>query len=153
MEEPEFVQNYLQYVDERVRWHKREADRTMLQYISLRLGMVLFSASLPALTVLDNRTWAIMASIVVAALTGLDTQFQWGEEWRHFRSGQLALERARRDYDRRKYEIESGYADAALGGEIFSMLCTEVEGLLQTETERFFKFRITPWKGQAGRAA
>lgn len=77
----------------------------MIQFIGLRLSLVLTSAALPALTSLENRSWASITSVVVAALTGLDTQFQWGDEWRHFRSPQLSLEHARRDYDKRLNEV------------------------------------------------
>jgi hypothetical protein len=120
----------------------------MVQFIANRLALVVASAGLPALTVLENRTWAIIASVLVATLTGLDTQFQWGEEWRHFRSTQLALERARRDFGKRKFAIAAGVAIGAVHSDSdnFDALYSEVETLLQTETERFFKFRIASWK-------
>jgi hypothetical protein len=154
MTEPAFEQEYLEYVDGRIQWHKRSADRTMLQFITVRLALVLISASLPALTVLPNRVWATVAAVLVAALAGLDTQFQWGEEWRHFRSTQLALERARRDFDMRAYAIAAGSAGpgAKSATENFTTFYKVVEELLQSETDRFFKFRITPWKKGSARS-
>ena len=150
MTEQPFDQQYLGYVDGEIRRLKRLADRTMVQFIFVRLTLVLVSASLPALTTLESHLPAIIASVVVAALAGLDTQFQWGEEWRHFRSTQLALERARRDFDRRKYLIDTGEAVQGVqsNADNVSIFSKEVETLLQSETDRFFKFRIAPWKKQ-----
>jgi hypothetical protein len=102
---------------------------------------------------MKNELWAIVASILVAALTGLDTQFQWGEEWRHFRSTQLALERSRRDYERRTSAFATEAEVDIPYNEKFAMFYSEAESILQAETERFFKFRITQWKQQAGRAS
>jgi hypothetical protein len=99
MAKQRYEQEYLKFVEGRIRWNRRTADRTMVQYIGVRLGLVLVSAALPALTMLQDRIWAIAASVIIATLTGLDTHFQWGDEWRHFRTTQLALEKARRDYD------------------------------------------------------
>ena len=145
-----YGQDYLNYVSERAKWYKRSADRTMVQFIAVRLGLVLASAALPALTVLSNRIWAIIASVLVATLTGLDTQFQWGEEWRHFRSTQLALERAQRNFAKRGQSIAAGVTSgtARSDADNFNEFFDEVEGLLQTESERFFKFRIAPWKSK-----
>jgi hypothetical protein len=148
---PAFEQNFLDHVEERIRWHKRSANRTMVQFIAVRLGLVVASAALPALTLLSNNLWAILTSVLVASLTGLDTQFQWGEEWRHFRSTQLAIERAQRDFQKRKYAICAG-ATAQSEADNFDAFYAEVEALLQTETERFFKFRIAPWKAASSKA-
>ena len=151
MSDLQFREEYLQHVDEAIKSAKRTADRTMFQFVGLRLLMVLASASLPALVLLDHKIWPTIAAVLVAVLAGLDTQFQWGEEWRHFRSTQLALERCRRDYERRGYLAAAG---GALGSptsdlESFSRFFDEVESLLQSEADRFFKFRITAWQAKA----
>ena len=65
----------------------------MVLFTGFRITLVVVSASLPALTVIAPPGWSTGAAVLVAALAGLDTQFRWGEEWRHFRSNQLALER------------------------------------------------------------
>ena len=96
-----FEDQFLGFLDGAIRQQKRMADRAMVQFIVLRLLMVVASASLPALTTIENRVWSTVAAVLVAVLTGLDTQFRWGEEWRHFRSTQLTLERMRRDYEYR----------------------------------------------------
>jgi hypothetical protein len=148
MAEQSSDREYLQFVDERIKWYKRTADRTMVQFIAIRFGLVLVSAALPALTLLEHRTWAIGASVLIAALTGLDTQFQWGDEWRHFRSTQLALERARRHYDLAVADASRGPSRlrARTGQASFSSFYEEVERLLERDAEQFFKFRIRPWK-------
>jgi|tagenome__1003787_1003787.scaffolds.fasta_scaffold20975771_4 hypothetical protein len=147
MAEQPFNQEYLDRVQERIRWNKRAADRTMGQFIFVRLGLVLVSAALPALTTIPNRIWATVAAVLVAVLTGLDTQFQWGEEWRHFRTTQLALERAKSDFDKRRSE---GERSAKAREQNFGLFYNEVQDLLQRDIDQFFKFRITQWKRQAG---
>ena len=108
--------------------YRRMADRAMVQFVIVRLGLVIGSATLPALTTLENRSWAIVAAVVVAALAGLDTQFQWGQEWQHFRSTEIALER-----------------DAAAARN-FDSFYQSTDRLLETETEKFWRFRITRWR-------
>jgi len=150
MNDETFEQQYLRELDRRAGWYKRTGDRTMAQFIVVRLGLVLISASLPALTTFQARGWATAAAVLVAVLAGLDTQFQWGEEWRHFRSTQYALERARRDYERRKSAISSGNPDSEVTTHEANLatLYAQAEDLLQSETDRFFRFRITSWKAQ-----
>ena len=148
MSDLQFKEEYLQHVEDAIRSTKRTADRTMVQFVGLRLLMVLASASLPALVLVDQKVWPTIAAILVAVLAGLDTQFQWGEEWRHFRSTQLALERCRRDYERRSYVAAAGGALGSPTSDVdsFTQFFDEVESLLQSEADRFFKFRITSWQ-------
>jgi hypothetical protein len=148
MSEAAFEAEFLEFLDLAIGRTKRMADRAMVQFVVLRLGLIAASASLPALTTLTDRTWSTVDAVLVAVLAGLDTQFRWGEEWRHFRSTQLALERMRRDYGRRKSAVNSGriVGDIATGIQNFDKLFTEVENLLQSEADSFFKFRITEWR-------
>lgn len=100
---------------------------------------------------LHDRIWAILAAVLVAVLTGLDTQFQWGEEWRHFRSTQVALETAQRDYEWREHTLAGGgtAGDIQTQADNFARFYDETKSIEQSETDRFFKFRITPWRRQA----
>jgi len=146
-----FEDEYLRFVDGAIHHNKRLADRAMVQFVGLRLALVVGSASLPALTAaVPDQAWAIGAAVLVAALTGLDTQFRWGEEWRHFRSTQLMLERMRRDYDRRASALKAGRSvgNITTEAENFAKFYADVEDLLQSEVDRFFKFRITEWRPQ-----
>ena len=150
-----FEDRFLGFLDGAIRQQKRMADRAMVQFIVLRLLMVAASASLPALTTIENRTWSTVAAVLIAVLTGLDTQFGWGEEWRHFRSTQLTLERMRRDYEYRKHALEGGrtFGNITTNTDNFDKLLTEVEELLHTESATFFKFRITEWRQPSERPA
>ena len=71
-----FEDQFLGFLDGAIRQQKRMADRVMVQFIVLRLLMVVASASLPALTTIENRVWSTVAAVLVAVLTGLDTQFR-----------------------------------------------------------------------------
>jgi hypothetical protein len=138
------------FLAEAIQRQKRMADRAMVQFVALRLTLVLASASLPALTTIPDRTLSTGAAVLVAVLTGLDTQFRWGEEWRHYRSTQLALERMRRDYERHKSALAAGRSVAGIttDADNFDRLYASVEELLQAGTDSFFKFRITQWRSQ-----
>jgi hypothetical protein len=155
MTENTFEGEFFGFLNDAIRQQKRLADRAMVQFIALRLMVVVASALLPALTTIPNRGWATGAAVLITALTGLDTQFRWGEEWRHFRSTQLSLERMRRDYRRRAAAIESGRSVGTISTPEgnFEKLFTNVEDLLQSEADSFFKFRITEWRQPQGRAA
>ncbi len=143
-----FEDEYLSTLDGSIQRIKHLADRSMVLFVCLRTALVVLSASLPALTVVPDRNWSTVAAVIVAALTGLDTQFRWGEEWRHFRSTQLGLQRMRRDFDRRKSLLGSRASvdGISAGTDNFAKLFIDVETLLQSEADRFFKFRITEWR-------
>ena len=146
-----YKDEYLGFIDDTVRKAKRTADRAMVQFITLRLLMVAASASLPALTLLPHRGWTIGAAVLVAVLAGLDTQFQWGEEWRHFRSTQLTLAHLRREYEKRNFALKEDSAVDDIKTEVqnFTRLFDDVENLLRSEVAGFFRFRIAPWKTQS----
>jgi hypothetical protein len=150
MNDSTFEEKFLAFLGQTIRSTKWTADRAMVQFIVLRLSLVVASASLPALTTLADRVWATGAAVLVAVLAGLDTQFQWGEEWRHFRSAQLALARMQREFERRRAALDAGRSVGAVttAAENFEKLYQDVEGLLQSEADSFFKFRITRWQPQ-----
>ena len=107
MADESFTEEFLGFVDAAIRQQKRFADRAMVQFVTLRLMMVVASALLLALTTLSNRGWATGAVVLVAALTGLHTQFRWGEEaalpFNTTYTGAL-----KRDYRHRVAAIEAG---------------------------------------------
>ena len=86
-----FEGKFIEFLDGAIQRSKRSTDRAMVQFVVLRLLLVVASASLPALITIAGQNWSSVVAVLVAALTGLDTQFRWGEEWRHFRSTQLSL--------------------------------------------------------------
>jgi hypothetical protein len=150
-----FNDDFFGFLDGAIHQQKRLADRAMVQFVVLRLSLVVASASLPALITIAGKEWSSAVAVLVAALTGLDTQFRWGEEWRHFRSTQLALERMRRGYERRKSAVSAGrtVGNITTEAENFDKLYADVEELLQTEADSFFKFRITEWRQPQERPA
>jgi len=103
-----FEDEFFGFLDGAIHQPKRLADRAMVQFVVLRLSLVVASAALPALITMAGKEWSSGVAVLVAALTGLNTQFRWGEEWRHFRSTQLALERMKRDYNHRKAALTWG---------------------------------------------
>ncbi|MDR3493670.1 MAG: DUF4231 domain-containing protein [Ancalomicrobiaceae bacterium] len=148
MKGAEFEIGFLEFLIGTTARTKHLADRAMIQFVALRLLMVFTSALLPALATRDDRLWVTGAAILVAVLTGLDTQFRWGEEWKHFRSTQMTLERLRREYEFRKLSIQCGrvIGNVKTDEDNFEKLYSDVEILLQSEADRFFKFRITEWR-------
>ena len=150
-----FEGKFIEFLDGAIQRSKRSADRAMVQFVVLRLMLVVASASLPALITIAGQNWSSVVAVLVAALTGLDTQFRGGEEWRHFRSTQLSLERMKRDYDRRQSALDEKrpIGKITTQAESFDKLYSDVEELLQSESDRFFKFRITEWRQPQGHAA
>jgi hypothetical protein len=143
-----FEHKYNEFVGATVRRTKRMADRAMCQFIVLRISLVVTSASLPAFTTFANPGWSTAAAVSVAILAGLDTQFRWGEEWRHFRSTQNMLERLDREFHHRSAALEGGrtIGDIQTSAQNFDKFHRDVEELLQSESDRFFKFRVVEWK-------
>jgi hypothetical protein len=143
-----FEENFLTLLDSSIASTKRLADRAMCQFVGLRILMVVGGASIPFWTLMPERWPAALAGVFVAALTGFDTQFQWGQEWQHFRSVQLTLERKKRDYQYRQAALQNGHIFGAIktADDNFAKLRDEVEELLATDTRSFFSFRITRWR-------
>jgi hypothetical protein len=148
-----FEDEFFRLLDSGIRQQKRLADRAMVEFIVLRLSLVVASASLPALIMIAGKEWSSGVAVLVAPLTGLDTQFRWGEEWRHFRSTQITLERMKRDYDHRKAALNGGRSigNITTKAENFDKLYSDVEDFRQTQADSFFKFRVTEWQQPHGR--
>jgi hypothetical protein len=68
---------------------------------------------------------------------------------------QLSLERMKRDYDRRQSALDEKRPIGKITTRVesFDKLYSDVEELLQSESDRFFKFRITEWRQPQGHAA
>ena len=143
-----FEARTLRLLDEAIARSKGQADRPMVLFITLRLGLITASAVLPALAA-HGSPYLSFVAILVTILTGLDTHFHWGDEWRHFRRTQLGLQRLRRDFEFRRYALANGRTVGAVtnGVENLETLHNAVENLLLSESDAFFKFRITEWSG------
>ena len=150
MSSAEFKSNFEAFVSNSVARTKGLADRAMILFTSLRVSLIVLSAMLPALTILAPPIWPAVAAIAVTILTGIDTQFRWGEEWRHSRSTQITLERLQRECEDRAAELGAGATagDITTQNASFDRFRHDVEVLMQTETDRFFQFRVTEWKSK-----
>ncbi|MBW6530522.1 DUF4231 domain-containing protein [Sphingomonas sp. RRHST34] len=151
MADTEFDRDFLAAVGRDQHKMKKLADRSMVLFILLRLGLVVGSASLPALSAFAERSWSTVFAIAVAVLAGLDTQFRWGEEWRHFRSAEMTLGRLRQDYDHGIASLKAGRAASELKSpaDVFERFYEDVVKFQQSEADNFFKFRIVEWKRNA----
>lgn len=140
-----YLDDLVAFVGKTVKSCRTAANWAMCQFIIVRLGLVVVAALLPYLTTLDDKTFASVAAIIVAILTGFDTQFQWGEEWRQYRSTERALERLQREFELRQHSLKEGplgNIDTDLKN--VQKFSGDVEELLREHNSAFFKFRITP---------
>lgn len=139
-----FEARFGRFVQQSIVRTKKLADRAMVLFILLRLALIIASASLPALTTLAPPIWPTIAAVIVTILTALDTQFRWGEEWRHFRSTQVALQQMQLDYEYRAAVVAAGrtYNSVKTSADNLDSFYKEVEQLLKGETDQFFKFRL-----------
>jgi type IV secretory pathway TrbD component len=145
-----FEKTYVDHVAEELQRLQKYADRNYKIFVGLRTALVVFSASLPALTGMGFAVWATVWATMVAILAGVDAQFQPGERWQHFRSAQINLDRIRRDYERRK-SVLHGAGDGTTDlikseAENFQKLYADAEALLANEMEAFWKFGVTKWR-------
>jgi hypothetical protein len=142
-----YEEHYLAYVADSIKQYKRQADRPMRLFVTLRVALIAASALLP---VLAAKNLAVMPYVAagVTALTLLDTHFRWGEEWKHFRRTQLVLQRLKRDYEFRCFALDRGRTVGAVKDRLGNLeaLQNAVESLMLAETDEFFRFRITEEK-------
>jgi hypothetical protein len=146
-----FEKSYLDHVAEQLQRLQRLADRNFHRFIALRAALVVFSASLPALTGMGFRVASTVAATIVAILAGFDAQFQPGERWQHFRSAQIDLDRIRRDYERRKSVLQGaggGITDIKSEAENFQELFADAEALLANEMDAFWRFGVIKWRSR-----
>jgi len=73
-----FEDEFFGFLDGAIHQQKRLADRAMVQFVVLRLSLVVASAALPALITTAGKEWSSGVAVLVAALTGLDTPISMG---------------------------------------------------------------------------
>jgi len=76
-----FEKTYLDHVTEQLQRLQRYADRNRLRFLWLRGALVVFSASLPALTGMGFSGVATFWAVIVAILASGEAQLQPGERW------------------------------------------------------------------------
>lgn len=136
--------DYFEFLAKEVHYYRWHANKAMILFIVLRLVLTVLSASLPALAALaasnTPREYLTLASIMIAVLAALDTQFKWGDEWRQYRTTQMSVERLTRLYH------QGAYAPDLEEEARFHKFVNDAETLIARDSQSFFKFRITAWR-------
>lgn len=145
MNEDPFEAEFIQFLNDAIKRARGRATRSQWAFNGSRVALVVLAAALPALVSYGPSTVATTASVIVAALAGLDAQFKPGEQWRHHRSVQLTLMTMKREYD---FLIKHGEAAPSenTSPTPFVRLRNNVEKYLEHEASKFFEFRITKWQ-------
>jgi hypothetical protein len=132
---------YLKFLTESVEWYRRHANKAMVLFILVRLVLTVLSASLPAFSTLGLGSQALsIAAVTIAVLAALDTQFKWGDEWRQYRTTQMAVQRLHRMY------VQGAIAPGKPQDERIHELVRQAEEVIASDADKFFTFRIAAWK-------
>jgi hypothetical protein len=140
---------YDAFVEEVRTWLGARADRFHWYYNSSRVALVVLSVILPSLS--GNlfghvgTCTAPYVALVIAALASLDGLLKPGDNWRHFRSYELALLRFQRVSQSRRaaLELESdAHTRRQRGFALYGEFVDEIEGLLESESRLFFERQI-----------
>ena len=140
---------YDAFVEEARTWLGARADRFHWYYNSSRVALVVLSVILPSLSgnlFGDVGKWvAPYVALAIAAVASLDGLLKPGDNWRHFRSYELALLRFQRVSQSRRaaLELESD-ADARRqrGFALYREFVGDIERLLESESRLFFERQI-----------
>jgi len=148
---------YDDFVEQTGKWLKKRADRFHWYYNFSRTGLVLLSISIPAMTSNFFGPGGVAAvpyvALAIAILGALDGLFKPGDNWRHFRSYQLALQRYGRVSSSRRTELslldtgeeqEQEQEQRALA--LYKEFVLDIEQLLEEESKKFFEHQIQQLK-------
>jgi hypothetical protein len=144
---------YDAFVEEVRVWLGVRADRFHWYYNSSRIGIVILSALIPSLTVglfgdLGKAAVPYIA-LLIAVAAAVDGLLKPGDNWRHFRSYELALLRFRRVSQTRRAALELEMdleKRRAKGFALYREFVNEIEGLLESESRLFFERQIQQLK-------
>ena len=141
------------FVEQASNWLKSRADRFHWYYNVSRISLVLLSVSIPAMTTglfgARGEGAVPFVALIIAFLGSLDGLFMPGENWRHFRSYQLALQRFRRVSDSRRTELSllpAGEGRNRRTLALYREFVLDIEQLLEEEAKKFFEQRIQELK-------
>ena len=76
-------------------WYKEHARRPMLYFRSVGAVIIVLSVTVPLLTRLEGFWQTLVlpaATLLIAALTGINSFMQWQTQWQGFRQAQFELE-------------------------------------------------------------
>ena len=144
---------YDEFVAQASNWLKTRADRFHWYHNISRTSLVLLSVSIPAMTagIFDTfgETAVPYVALAIAFLGALDGLYKPGENWRHFRSYQLALQRYRRVSGSRQTElslVNAGIERERRALELYEEFVLNIEQLLEEESKKFFEHQIQQLK-------
>lgn len=142
MENTAYQDEFLVFLQKAILWFKKRATRAQWAFNGLRILLIILAATLPALASHeDMKTWTTIVAVIIAILTGVETLFKPGDQWKQHRSTQLALLAAKRQYH---FQIEKKKSDPkSTDKEAFDILHEGVEKILREEAATFWGFRIT----------
>lgn len=142
-------------VDKSIEFYGIHSRRNNFLYNASRIGIVVFSLSLPAIVTIAQSYQSPLASLVVlvlpvliAVLAALDSFFHWGELWMSRTATQLALQRIKREFwaDWKSIQFESQEARSKVAYQKYRELVKQVEGLMEEEEQAFWGRRIQKLK-------
>ena len=144
---------YDKFVEEARRWLGTRADRFHWYYNSSRIAIVVLSVMIPTLSAglfggIGTSATPYVA-LLIAILAAIDGLLKPGDNWRHFRSYELALRRFQRVSQSRRaaLELESEpdkRRQKALA--LYREFVNEIEGILESESRLFFERQIQQLK-------
>jgi hypothetical protein len=147
------LERYDAFVSSTRTWLARRACRYHWYYNASRIALVVISILIPTVSSTglfggdgQQREHAVsFLALLVALLAALDGLLKPGDNWRHFRSYQLALDRCARLSRARRSALELE-SDAEKKREklwsLYLEFVQEIEGLLEEESRQFFEHQI-----------
>jgi hypothetical protein len=148
---------YDAFVESTRSWLGKRADRYHWYYNSSRIALIVFSVSIPALSSglfgERGKVATPFVALVIALLASLDGLLKPGDNWRHFRSYQLALDRFERvsRSKRAALELETDpEKNRQKQFDLYRQFVLEIEEVLEEESKRFFEHQIQQLKTPPG---
>ena len=140
---------YDAFVEATRKWLQTRADRYHWYYNASRIGLIVLSVSIPALSAglfgEDGKASAPFVALAIAVIASLDGLFKPGDNWRHFRSYQLALDRLRRVSQAKHAALELEIDTDKNRQKQFALyrqFVSDIEEVLDEESKRFFEHQI-----------
>lgn len=156
----EHFARYEAFVDTTQTWLGTRADRYHWYYNASRIALVVLSVSIPAFSVGllgdTGEDFAPFVALAIAVLASLDGLLKPGDNWRHFRSYQLALLRFRRVSQSKRASLEIEKDPEKHLHKRFALyreFVLEIEELLEQESKLFFEHQIQQLKSGSSDAA
>jgi hypothetical protein len=140
---------YDAFVEATRQWLGARADRFHWYYNASRIALIVLSVIIPSLygdLFGEVGKWAApYVALAIAAVASLDGLLKPGDNWRHFRSYELALLRFQRvsQSKRAALEFESDADNRRQKGfALYREFVDDIEGLLESESRLFFERQI-----------